>query len=47
MPFLLCSAKPTEHLFICVMVSTAADPSPDYGKLTLAIFLDTLQYKYI
>ena len=34
MPFLLCSAKPTEHLFICVMVSTAADPSPDYGKLT-------------
>ena len=33
MPFLLCSAKPTEHLFICVMVSTVADPSPDYGKL--------------
>jgi len=28
MPFLLCSAKPTEHLFICVMVSTAADPPP-------------------
>ena len=33
MPFLLCSAKPTEHLFICVMVSTVADPPPDYGKL--------------
>ena len=26
MPFLLCSAEPTEHLFICVMVSTPADP---------------------
>ena len=25
MPFLLCSAKPTEHLFICVMVSTVGD----------------------
>jgi len=27
-PFLLCSAKPTEHLFICVMVNTPADPPP-------------------
>jgi len=34
MPFLLYSAKPTEPLFICVMVSTPADPPPDYGKLT-------------
>ena len=33
MPFLLCSAKPTEHLFMCVMVSAPADPPPDHGKL--------------
>jgi len=34
MSFLLCPAKPAEHLFICVMVCTPADSPLAYGKLT-------------